>query len=195
MIEIEEARKLLAEHVNHLGMEEIPVDQALGRILAEDVIALLPSPIFDNSAVDGYGLRIADIDDKKIEVFNVVHEIQAGDDATVQLNEGEAVRIFTGALVPDSVDTVIMQEDTMRADAALTIKNGTLAKGDHIRIKGEQIQEGEVALTKGTRLNPAGLGYLKTVGIENINVTTLPDIKIITTGDEFSANENIQPGD
>jgi molybdopterin molybdotransferase len=159
-----------------------------GRVLAEDLIPQIQVPSFDNSAMDGYALRVADLDLNE-GVLKVGQQIFAGQ-APSALDAGYAARIFTGAPVPMGADAVVMQEEvTLLDDGAVRfIKVPT--QGQCIRRKGEDIEKGMVLLAKGTRLDPASLGLAASIGLAQLKVSQAPKVALFSTGDEL-----VMPGD
>ena len=139
-------------------------------------------PSFDNSAMDGYALCGIS------KEYQIVGEVAAGDMADIQLEEGEAARIFTGAKVPENTSAVIMQEKTSVDGKKLSLEQ-LPAEGQCIRRKGGELTEGQLVFEKGYTITPAGIGLIGGLGIEKIEVYKKPNINLITTG-----NELIQPG-
>lgn len=185
MILVEQAKKLIIDNISVNKTEEEAVVSALGMFLSEDVIAPCAVPMFNQSAMDGYAFRFNERDEK----LKVVDEVPAGDIRTIQLHKGEAVRIFTGSKVPNDCDTVVMQELIEIEQDRVVIKDEGLRLGGNIRKKGSQINKGEVALQKGTQITAAGIGFLSSLGIENVKVYASPKVTVIATGSEL-----IKPG-
>jgi len=185
MISVEEAKTLVNQNVFPLSQVEINVDDALGLYLAKAIIAPISVPSFNQSAMDGYAFSFENISNQ----FPIVEEIAAGDTRIVEVKPTQAVRIFTGSNVPNSFDTVVMQELTEVVDGKLIIKDEGLKLGGNIRFKGSQIKKGSIALEKGTKINSATIGFLSTLGITKVNVYKSPRVTIIATGDEL-----VKPG-
>ncbi|MBR9855586.1 MAG: molybdopterin molybdotransferase MoeA [Algicola sp.] len=184
MIDVNKALELIEKNGTSLtAVQEMALPQALGFVLAKDIISAIDMPPFRQSAMDGYALRIG-----KNNSYSVIGEIKAGDNKNLSLNKGEAVRIFTGASVPDSADTVIMQEKIIQDQGYITVE-GSIEAGLNIRPKGEQIQKGEIALKKGTTLKGAHIGYLASLGFTSVKVHLKPSIALVITG-----NELVPPG-
>lgn len=162
---------------------KISVSNSLGCILSENVISPISMPPFNQSAMDGYA-----VSDDKNTYFKVVGEIKAGDDTSIALNEGEAVRIFTGAVVPEGAFAVIRQEDVERQDEVVYISK-SIKSGENIRPKGEQVKAGGIGARKGTLINPGVIGHLSTLGITEVNAFQPPTVGLIATG-----NELVEPG-
>lgn len=188
MISVEEAKKIIAQHSKLLPAIALPLLDAAGCVIAQDVVAAVDSPPFDQSAMDGYGFALHSINDLgSIAVSGVV---AAGETQQKQVPMGTAVRIFTGAPVPEGVDTVVMQEDVSRSGDSIAINSNRLIKGSNIRFKGSQISAGEVAVKAGTRLTPGVVGYLAGLGVQEVIVYVAPKIGIIVTGSEL-----VNPGE
>jgi molybdopterin molybdotransferase len=185
MISVESAKAILQQSVLPItATERMKVAQALGHALAEDVLASISLPPFNQSNVDGYAVCI---DSETPNVWTVVGEIKAGDAANVELKKGEAVRIFTGAMVPETADLVIMQEHCTRVKNRVEYSLVSLKKGEHIRYKGAQIKQGELALKSGVFINPMTIGFLSGLGLETITVYKQPQIALLITGNELQA--------
>jgi molybdopterin molybdotransferase len=131
--------------------------------------------------MDGYAFKFQDVN----KSLNIVDEVAAGDVRTVEIKQGEAIRIFTGSKVPDSCDTVVMQELALVESNQLTINDTGLKLGGNIRKKGNQIKVGDVALKKGTLVTPAAIGFLATLGVTAVLVYSLPKVCVIATGSEL----------
>jgi molybdopterin molybdotransferase len=185
MISVEEAKELVNQNVFPLDVKEISVVNALDFYLAEDIIAPISVPSFNQSAMDGYAFSFEKID----KYLPVVEEIAAGDTREIEIQSTESVRIFTGSNVPNSCDTVVMQELTEIVDGKLLVKDAGLKFGGNIRFKGSQIEAGSIALEKGTKINAATIGFLSTLGITKVKVNQSPSVTIIATGDEL-----VKPG-
>jgi molybdopterin molybdotransferase len=185
MITVEEAKNLIITNVKHLAIQEIDVIDSLGYYLAEQIIAPIYIPSFDQSAMDGYAFCYED-KDKSVEIID---EVAAGDTRQLTVEKGKAVRIFTGSKIPKGADTVVMQELTVVNNNFLTINDTGLRLGGNIRVKGSQIKKGDIALDKGTKLTEAAIGFISALGLTKVKVYDLPKVAIIATGDEL-----IKPG-
>ena len=181
MITVEEAIEYV-ESNSQPGRNTVKISlkNALGFVLAEDVMSPIDMPPFRQSAMDGYAVRIHDS-----EYYHVKGELQAGDSKDVTLQKGDAVRIFTGAPVPNDANAVVIQEKTKIHEQELQVHEEVVIQSN-IRPKGEQIQKGEMALGKGISLTPAAIGFLTTLGITEVSVYTKPSIGIIATGNELA---------
>jgi molybdopterin molybdotransferase len=185
MISIEEAILAVKKNSSKISKAiNIPIVKAGNSTLFSDVYSPIDMPPFRQSAMDGYALNLHDN-----FTYSFIGEVKAGDGHHIQLNKGEAVRIFTGAAVPDSANAVIMQEKVSVAENTIIIET-KLPINYNIRAIGEQVEKGELALKKGIKLTPAAIGYLSSLGITEVSVYKKPSIALITTG-----NELIEPGD
>ena len=181
MITVEQAIHIVDSNSMRLNKKKrVSLSEATGYVLAEDVISPIHMPPFRQSAMDGYAVRVHDS-----EYYHVKGELQAGDGQDFTLQKGEAVRIFTGAPVPNDANAVVIQEKTTIKKQELQVHEEVLVQSN-IRPKGEQIKQGEKALTKGTVLTPAAIGFLTTLGITEVSVYTKPSIGIIATGNELA---------
>ena len=166
-----------------VGTERIAIGEALGRNVGEDVLARFDLPPFDNSSMDGYAVRAADLTSAPTTLPQV-GESAAGGATPAPLSPGGVVRIFTGAVVPEGADAVIMQEDTTADGTKITFREAARA-GNFIRTRGSDLLTGNVMLAKGARIGPGEIGILAAQGISSITVTRRPRVAIISTGDEL----------
>jgi molybdopterin molybdotransferase len=184
LLGIDAARAMIFERVTPVaGIERVALRQALGRTLAEDIAAPIAVPGYDNSAVDGYAVRFDDLHADRATTLRCVDRIAAGHDPAGALGPGVAARIFTGAILPDAADVVIMQEDCERDDDFVTIRPG-IKRGANTRRAGEDVARGTVALTAGRRLGPAELGLLAALGFGEVLVRRRLSVALLSTGDE-----------
>jgi molybdopterin molybdotransferase len=189
LLPIEDAARMMAEQVPPIAeTEAVPIAQANGRVLAEDLIARISLPAFDNSAVDGYAVRHADLAASGETALRIVGRLAAGAAALQPLGEQEAIRIFTGAPMPAGADTVYMQEDC-RTDGDRVIVPAGLKRGANYRYAGEDIAAGAVALPKGRRLMPADIALAAAIGAERLTVRRRVRVALFSTGDEI-----VEPG-
>ena len=166
------------------GVESVSTFDALGRVLASDVVAAIDVPSADNSAMDGYALRHADVPSAGTEL-PVSQRIAAGHVGT-PLQPGTAARIFTGALVPEGADAVVMQERCEALDGGRVRINTVPAAGLAVRRRGEDVRAGSVVLPRGTRLTPQALGLAASVGAASLDVVPRPRVALFSTGDELA---------
>ncbi|WP_405575887.1 molybdopterin molybdotransferase MoeA [Winogradskyella sp. Asnod2-B02-A] len=191
MISIKDAIQLVKSNCNPLLKEVIkPLEKSGNYRLYKDVYSPIDMPPFRQSAMDGYALNLHNSTNYKL-----IGEIKAGDDASPILKIGEAIRIFTGSPVPDSANTVIMQEKVIANNATISLEKSAVSINQNIRPKGEQVTKGDLALKKGTKLTPAAIGYLTGLGITEVSVYKKPSIAIVTTGNELvEAGQSLQYG-
>jgi molybdopterin molybdotransferase len=186
LLPVAEAEQLIATRVNPVsGPEKVQLREALGRVLAADIITPVNLPPFDNSAVDGYAVRGEDIDAVREQRLAIVDRVAAGHAATHAVKSGEAVRIFTGAPMPSGADTVFMQEDC-RIDGAHVIVPPGLSRGANRRLAGEDIRAGAVALPAGRRLSAQDVALVAALGLTAIDVRRRVRVALFSTGDEIA---------
>ncbi|WP_347923103.1 gephyrin-like molybdotransferase Glp [Pontimicrobium sp. SW4] len=190
MISIEQAISIVKNHTKSLNyIEERPLSDCLGLVLAKDVISSINMPPFRQSAMDGYAVNIHDSNQYKI-----IDEVKAGDGHQPTLLPGETVRIFTGAPVPDTANAIIIQEH-VSVEKQILIANKPLALSANIRPLGEQTKKGDIALQKGTKLTPAGIGFLTSLGITEVIINKPLSIALVVTGNELAkSGEPLQYG-
>jgi molybdopterin molybdotransferase len=193
----DDAVRIVREHVRPLEIEEVGLDAAQGRLLAERIVAREPVPPFDNSTVDGYAVRSADVKGASpaspIEL-TVVAEVMAGEARTPELGPGRAVRIMTGAPIPAGADAVVMLEWTEWTESRVRVARG-VEPGRFIRRTGEDTAPGDVVFEAGRELGSADLGVLASLGVAVLPVRRRPLVAILVTGDELvAAHERLSPG-
>lgn len=182
MVTIEEALRIIEDQKIILKSETKPLEESLGYALATNTASPFDVPEFDNSAMDGYALC------GLYQEYQLVGEVAAGDSKEILMNDGEAVRIFTGAKVPQNTSAVMMQEKTSVKENTLFLDEMPKA-GQNIREKGGQLEEGQEVFIEGHILNPPSLALMGSLGLENLKVFSKPRVNIITTG-----NELVKPG-
>jgi len=195
LMRVEEARVLLDQVVSRVSeADSVPLHQALGRILLEDVVADFDVPPHDNSAVDGYAIFFEDLDPKAETILPVTGRVAAGHLLDHPARHGEAVRIFTGAPMPDGPDTVMMQEDCRLDGGKVTIAPG-IKKGANRRARGEDFAAGSIVLRRGMRLRPQDLGQAAATGRRELLVARPLRAALFSTGDELrEAGTPLPPG-
>ncbi len=190
---VDEALERILGGVPSLPPHEVALLDALGAVLAEDAVAIQDVPPFTNSAMDGYAVRGDDVATAPARL-RVVGDIAAGAYPTHQVGPGEAMRIMTGAPMPDGADTVVRVEDTDNGMDIVTIKRAT-ERGLSVRGRGEDLRVGEVVIPRGTVLRPAEIGVLATTGRPRVHVVRRPRVAVLSTGDEVvELDAPIQPG-
>ncbi|NMM78510.1 molybdopterin molybdenumtransferase MoeA [Rhodococcus sp. SRB_17] len=185
--------ELLAQATLLPGTERVATFDADGRVLAQDAVSPLQVPPQDNSAMDGYALRCADVAQAGA-VLPVSQRIAAGS-AGHPLQPGTAARIFTGAPIPPGADAVLMQEDCTALDGGQVRVHAVPQPGQWIRRAGEDIALGAVALQAGTRLTPAELGLAASIGLAQLPVARRPRVALFSTGDELVMPGEVAPQD
>jgi molybdopterin molybdotransferase len=190
MMSVDEAVGIIAARVSAVPeVERVSLNHADGRILAHDIQAPLPLPPFTNSAVDGYAVRSGDLPHGDEQAFAVVGRVQAGASAHEVIQPGHAMRIFTGAPMPEGADTVFMQEDVRIDDAGRVVLPTGLKPGANVRPAGEDIAFGYAALKKGSRLRPQDVALAAAFGLTHVDVTRRLRVAVFSTG-----NELVSPG-
>jgi molybdopterin molybdotransferase len=189
LLPVGEAERIIHARVAPVAeVETVSLQAAHGRVLARDVLAPIDLPPFDNSAVDGYAVRHADLDGKAESRLVVVERVTAGRVAAQALPVGAAIRIFTGAPMPAGADTVFMQEDVRREGDAVIVPAG-LARGANRRLAGEDVRAGSVALAAGRRLAAQHVALAAGVGVTALDVFRRVRVAVFSTGDEI-----VEPG-
>jgi molybdopterin molybdotransferase len=186
-ISIEDARRQVLEHTGRLGAEVVELDDALGRVLAQDAVAPNPVPPFDCSTMDGFALRAGDTAAAPAQL-RLVDEARAGSPAGVRVDPGTAIRISTGAPIPDGADAVVRQELTSTENGTVTVEEA-VAAGTDVRVAGGDIPVGSVVLKAGALLTGPEIGVLAAVNIARPSVVRRPRVALVSTGDEL-----IDPG-
>jgi len=172
------------------GVETVPLTEADGRVLAEDLVATLQLPPFTNSAVHGYAVRGDDVPSGAAKLFRVAGRLQAGSAAAGSaVGPGEAVRIFTGAPMPEGADTVFMQEDARLDDAGRVLLPAGLKRGANVRPAGEDISAGRVVLPANRWLRPQDVAAAAAMGLTQIRVRRRVKVAVFSNGDEI-----VEPG-
>jgi molybdopterin molybdotransferase len=197
LISIEEARSRVLAEAIPLPPETVPLPDALGSVLAEDIIASHDVPPFDNSGMDGYAVHVVDIVEATPSAparLPIVDTIAAGHVAQAPLAAGQAARIMTGAPVPAGADTVVQSELTSEEDGYVLI-NEPLKRGKNIRRAGEDVGRGDRVLAAGTPLGPAEIGVLASLGHPFVSVHKRPRVAVISTGSELvEVDQPLGPG-
>ena len=184
MISVEDARARVLAGLAPTAAEIVPLAEACGRVAAADIISRLSHPPQDVSAMDGYAVRAADADPRR-----VVGAAPAGHPWSGTLHAGEAVRLFTGSVVPDGADAVVLQEDTDRTDDQISIRE-SIRPGQHIRRGGGDFAAGGLLVGAGTKLGPRHIGLIAAGNHAWVTVHRRPLVAILATGDEI-----VLPGD
>lgn len=204
MLSVEEAQERILGALRPLAAERVDLFEALDRVLAEDILADMNIPPMDNSAMDGYAVRAADTSAATADhpvSLTVIHDLAAGYVTNVRVEPGTAIRIMTGAPIPDGADAVVPFEETGEGQRK---DQGQLSRGQvqvlkaalsgaNVRPAGEDVHLGETVLTKGTVVRPAEVGLLASVGRPSVLVHRRPRVAILATGDELVGVDQV-PG-
>jgi molybdenum cofactor synthesis domain-containing protein len=186
LIDHPEAVRLVLENTPPLPVARVPLVEARGLALAEDVAARFDSPPFDNSAVDGYAVR--SVDAQAGRSFKVVDEAPAGRPARKEVGAGEAIKIFTGGVIPEGADAVVMVENTSGWGEEFELKKAA-SPGDNMRAAGGDVRQGEVILRAGAELGAPEIALAATQGYGELPVYRRPRVVVISTGSEL-----VEPG-
>jgi molybdopterin molybdotransferase len=191
MLSVEDARTRILAGFEALETIQVPVRNALGMVAATDLFAPHPSPRFDNSAMDGYALRLADVQ-RVPATLQVIGEIRAGGAGDIEVTAGTAARIMTGAPIPNGADAIVPIEQADEAGDIVTI---TAAPTDHAHIRpaGEDVKAGDLLVRAGAELHAGELALLASMGLSPVTVHRRPEVTILSTGDELVAPED-EPG-
>ena len=197
LVSLEETRDAILAAVPRLPVEPCAIADAVGLVLAADVSTAEPVPPFANTAMDGYAVRAADTESASADTpvrLQVVGELPAGVVPTIPVGVGEAIRIMTGAPMPDGADAVMMVERTERDGDDGVLVHAVAAAGDHIRLPGGDLEAGQVVFTAGTVLGPAHIGVLASVGAHVVSVHRRIRVGVLSTGDELVEQGALAPG-
>ncbi len=184
---VRDAQRIIRDFVTPIdGIECVPLLSALDRVLAEDIVSPISVPAHDNSAMDGYALRGADLAADAPTTLTVIATVYAGRPSDAVPAAGECVRIMTGGVMPAGCDSVIPQEHVASiGDTSITIAPNTIRTGDNRRFAGEDLMAGSAALTRGKIIRPADLGLLASLGIGEVPVRRRLKVAFFSTGDEL----------
>jgi molybdopterin molybdotransferase len=187
MISEEEARRQVLNSVDSPGKRTVPLLKALDCFSAQEVVARLPLPLFDNSAMDGYAVVASS--SQKGASLNVIGEQPAGVDRQLRVGPGEAARIFTGAPIPAGADAVVMQEDVTRKNDEIVVNAG-VEPGEFIRRRGCDLTEGQKILSRGERIGLTTIALLASQGLTEVKIGGEVTAAIVSTGDELAMPGN-----
>ena len=183
LMPLEDALRIVLENVGPLGTKQVFLHESLGYVLAEDIYSDTDKPLFDNSAMDGFAVRYEDI--KEIPAkLRVIGEYAAGTAENLKVEPGTAVKIFTGAPIPEGADTVVPVEYTETEGNYVIIKK-EFKKGANVRKRGEDVRKGEVVIPRGKEIRPYEMGMLASVNKAVVKVYRKPSVGILSTGDEI----------
>lgn len=187
LIDHGEAVRMVMESTPRLPVEETTLVEAQGLALAQNLVARFDSPPFDNSAVDGYAVRSADAEEGR--TFPVVDEAPAGQPAARSVGEGEAIKVFTGGVIPEGANAVVPVENTSGWGEEFELRKA-VGPGNGVRRSGEDVREGEIVLGAGTEMGPPEIALAATQGYGEVPVYRCPKIVVLSTG-----NELVEPGE
>lgn len=197
MLTVQEAHDRILARIQPLAAEDVPIELASGRVLGEDVEARQDVPPFANSAMDGYAVRAADVREASAEHpvrLQVVGEIQAGYAPPSAVRAGTALRIMTGAMLPEGADAIVRVEDTSEGDHQVEVR-AAVAVGTSIRLSGSDVRAGDVVGQRGQVVTPGLVGVIASAGRATVRTVRPPRVLLLTTGDELRpAGEPLGPG-
>ena len=197
MLSVKEARQQMLNTIPVLPSEKRGILECTGYVLAEELNATENIPPFDNSAMDGYAVRAADVQNISKDnpaVLSVVEMIAAGYAPTKQIAAGQAARIMTGAMMPEGADAVVMQEVTEQEGSKVKILEG-VENSENVRFTGESVSEGALVMGKGKHLRPPEISMLASLNCAGVSVHRKPTVAIVSTGDELTPlGESLEPG-
>jgi molybdopterin molybdotransferase len=187
LMPVKMAQKIIDSSLKNVGIEEIFLEHAHRRILSQEIKSLLNSPPFERSSMDGYAIRAEDtfgFSESNPATLKIVDSIGAGEMSSKSINHGEAVRIATGAPIPEGANSVVMEEYTFSEGDKLKVEM-CLAPGENVSPMGEDIKKGDTVLMEGKILNPQDLALIASAGYDSVKVFKKPKIAIVTTGNEL----------
>ena len=195
LIDPAQAVRLVLENPPRLPVARVPLMEARGLALAENIAARFDSPPFDNSAVDGYAVRSADAAEAG-KTFEVVDEAPAGRPARRSVGEGEAIKIFTGGVIPEGADAVVMVENTSGWGEEFELKKATTS-GSNLRAAGEDVREGDIMLRAGAEIGAPEIALAATQGYGELPVYRRPRVVVLSTGTELvePGSRGLSPGE
>ncbi len=183
MLSVNEAKKIIKEKIRPLKGEIKSLSKVCGYALAETIYSDVDVPMYPQSSMDGFAFKFDNL--HQYTSLTIKGKVQAGNDNNILLQAGEAVRIFTGAPVPPFADTVVMQEKTRVEGGQLFILDENIVLGTNVRRQGSEIKKGDLGLNVGQVMSPAGIGFLASIGVDEVNVISKPKVTVIVTGDEL----------
>jgi len=204
-LSVTEARQAIADLIGssyelsamHLRKETLPLHQCLGRILADDILSPIDVPAHDNSAMDGYAFDGRELRDERQNIeLAVIGTLHAGETEPLDVKPGQCIKIMTGALMPETCDTVIPQEFTKTLDNGLvSFSKSMIRAGENRRLRGEDLRSGKAAILQGRVLRPADLGLAASLGIHELKVFQRVKVAILSSGNELcDIHESLAPG-
>jgi molybdopterin molybdotransferase len=188
VIPLADAQSRILDAISVLPPRQFALADARGLVLAQEIVAHEPVPPFANTGMDGYAVRAADTPGS----LRVVGELPAGRAPTIAVGPGEAIRIMTGAPMPDGADAVVMVERTRTDGDDVVVE--VARPGEHVRRAGGDVEAGDLVFERGTRLTPAHLGVLASLDVHEVSCHPRPRVGVISTGDELVAQGALEPG-
>lgn len=189
MVSVTEAKQILQNAHIELPHIVLPLKDALNFVSAEDIHSPINLPPFDQSAMDGFAIRIDNVPDAQTISLPLQMEIQAGDSPIHKMQDNTAIRVFTGAPVPKNATCVVVQEKVETTDDTIQFSTSIIKAFSNIRSQASVLKVSDIALAKNTLLNPAAIGLLASLGLTEVNVISKPKIRMVATGNELT-----QPG-
>ncbi|MFC1957958.1 gephyrin-like molybdotransferase Glp [Chloroflexota bacterium] len=187
LLSFEEAKRVVETNIQPVTRTEtVNIDDATGRVIAEDIVAALSTPPFDRASMDGYAVKAKDTFNSgqfNPKVLNLVGELHAGDTPQEKINTGECIQIATGAMIPKGADAVVMVEDTETENGKVKVFKSAYPKAN-VAKKGEDIKQGKTVLSNGSVLDPGKIGVLASQGIKQVKVYDKPKVAILPSGEE-----------
>jgi molybdopterin molybdotransferase len=187
MIDVKDALELVIEHTPTLQTETLSLMETLHSVLAETIVARDDSPLFDSSRMDGYGVKVNDVrfaSDETPVALDITGVVSAGQIYDKPLENRTAVKIFTGAMIPEGVEAVVIKENSQEIDGKVLIKS-SVRPGENIRRRGAEFRRGDEALPPGLLITPPVIGFLAGLGYAEVRVYRKPAVAVIVTGDEL----------
>ncbi|MDC0932529.1 molybdopterin molybdotransferase MoeA [Arcobacteraceae bacterium] len=178
---IKEALRIISKNIAKVSCEIVPIENIQDRILAEDIYAKLSLPTFNNSAMDGYAVKLSDVN-KEIKIIDTIF---AGSEKTTNFEEGQCVKIMTGARIPTSTEAIVPKELTKDIDENTILLPSDIKNNQHVRFTGEDIEKGVKLLNQGDDLNFSSVTILASQGITHVKVYRKPKISVFTSGEEL----------
>lgn len=193
MISLKEAQQIVLSNAKSFGTEKVLLDNSVGRVLAEQIVADRDYPPFNRATMDGYAIKLSDWKNN-IRSYTIAETIYAGKISQVKLTEGNCYKIMTGAAVPPDADFIIRREDAKENENTVHFNSLDIVAGLNIAAQGQDLKSGELIIDKPLVIDAATIALLASVGKHEVIVESLPTIAIITTGDEVvPVNSNVNP--
>jgi molybdopterin molybdotransferase len=193
MLSVSQAKELIKQNSKSSCIKAVPLSEAVGKVLAQEIRATIDSPPFHQSAMDGYAFSYEDWD--KTSPLLIVGTVQAGTVLSIPFLNNSCIRIFTGAAIPQGLDTVVAQELVKVEQDTVTVLESAIYKGRNVRLKGSQVVTGDLVLLRGHLVNPASVSLVASLGTNSVFVYENPKVHILVTGKELcKPGEELLPG-